>query len=73
MPDELTQVLNNAIKALNYIKADALNSRLFAELCKESNSMSENTLFHTGVRWLLKGKVLKKSFSFAEANTGISM
>ena len=36
MPDELLHVLNNAIKA------NALNSRHFAELCKESDSMFEN-------------------------------
>ena len=42
MPDELSNVLNNAIKIVNFMKANALNSRLFPELCKESDSAFEN-------------------------------
>uniref|UniRef100_A0A0L8FKZ5 DUF4371 domain-containing protein n=1 Tax=Octopus bimaculoides TaxID=37653 RepID=A0A0L8FKZ5_OCTBM len=38
MPDELKNVLNYVITAVNFIKANALNFRLFAELCKESDS-----------------------------------
>ena len=56
MPDELSHILDKLIKTLNFIKAKALNSRLFAELCKESDSVFENFLLHTRVRWLSKGK-----------------
>ena len=37
-PEELKSVLNDVIKAVNFIKANALNSRLFRDLCKESDS-----------------------------------
>ena len=62
MPDELKSVLNNVIKAMNLIKANALNSRLFADLRKENYSDFKTLLLHSHVRWLSKGKVLKKSF-----------
>ena len=62
MPDELSHVLDKEIKTVNFIKANALNSRLFAELCKESDSVFENFLLHTRIRWLSKGKVLKRVF-----------
>lgn len=41
MPDELKNVLNDVIKAVNFIKANALDSHLFAELCKESDPAFE--------------------------------
>ena len=50
IPDKLLYVLNNAIKAVNFIKANALNSHLFTELCKESDFMFKNLLLHTHVR-----------------------
>ena len=62
MPDELLHVLNRTIKAGNFIKANPLNSRIFAELCKKSDSAFEYLLLHTRVRWLSKGKVLKRVF-----------
>ena len=62
MPDELSHVLDKVIKTVNFIKANALNSRLFAELCKESDSVFKDVLLHTRVGWLSKGKVLKKVF-----------
>ena len=62
MPDNLLHVLNNAIKAVNFIKANAVDSRLFAELCKESDSMFKSFLVDTRFRWLSKGKVLKRVF-----------
>ena len=62
MPDELKSILNDVIKAMNLIKANALNSRLFADLHKENYSDFKTLLLHSQVRWLSKGKVLKKSF-----------
>ena len=55
MPDELSYVLDKVIKTVNFIN-------LFAKLCKESDSVFENLLLHTPVRWLSKGKVLKRVF-----------
>ena len=62
MPDKLSCVLTTVIKAVNFIKANALNSRLFQELRKESDSAFQNLLLYTHVRWLSKGKVLKRVF-----------
>src|SRR6218665_372531 len=62
MPDEFKNVLNGVITAVNFIKSNALNSCLFAKLCKESDSEFETLLLHSNVRWLSKGKVLKRVF-----------
>ena len=62
MPEELKSVLNDVIKAVNFIKANALNSRLFRDLCKESDSEFETLLLYSNVRWLSKGKALKRVF-----------
>jgi len=62
LPDQLKNVLDDVVKAVNFIKANALNSRLFAELCKESDSDFVTVLLHSHVRWLSKGKVLKRFF-----------
>ena len=55
MPDKLSCVLTTVIKAVNFIKANDLNSHLFQELCKESDSAFQNLLLYTHVRWLSKG------------------
>ena len=62
LPDQLKNVLDDVVKAVNFIKAIALNSRLYAELCKESDSKFVTVLLHSHVRWLSKGKVLKRVF-----------
>ena len=49
-----------AIITVNFIKASAVNSRLFAKLCKDMNSHDEILLFHTNVRWLSKGNMLAR-------------
>ena len=62
LPDQLKNVLDDVVKAVNFIKANALNSRLFAELCKESDSEFVTLLLHSHMRWLSKGKVFKQVF-----------
>ena len=72
-PDELKIVLNNVIKALNVIEANALNSRLFANLCKESDSKFKILLLHSHVKWLSKEKVLKRVFVLQKKHTNFHM
>ena len=60
--DQLKNALDDVVKAGNLIKANVLNSRLFAELCKKSDYKFVTLLLHSHVRWLSKGKVLKRVF-----------
>lgn len=57
---DLNVVLNDAIRIINFIKCRALNSRLFANLCKDMGADYEQLLLHTEVRWLSKGRALKR-------------
>ena len=50
LPAEMRDVLNVAIKVVSFIKAGALNSRLFKLLCKDMESEHDALLFHTNVR-----------------------
>jgi len=52
MPKTLTDVLTQIVKIVNYIKSNALNSRLFKTLCLEMGSFHESLLLHNEVRWL---------------------
>ena len=62
----MRDVLNMAIKVVNYIKAGALNSRLFKLLCKDMESEHEALLYHTNVRWLSKGNMLGRLYELRE-------
>ncbi|XP_014780087.1 zinc finger BED domain-containing protein 5-like [Octopus bimaculoides] len=52
MPDHLKNVLNDVAKAVNLIKANSLNWRLFADLCKDNGSDFETLLLYSQVTWL---------------------
>jgi len=62
MPKTLTDVLAQIVKIVNYIKSNALNSRLFKTLCLEMGSFHESLLLHTEVRWLSRGKCLQRVY-----------
>ena len=55
---ELNEVLKNG--NVNFIKARALNTRLFHELYKDMGSEFKNLLLHFEVRWLSKEKVVQR-------------
>lgn len=57
---EVHKVLQDVIDVVNFIKTRPLNSRIFTILCNEMGSDHENILYHTEVRWLSCGKVLKR-------------
>ena len=57
LPAEMRDVMNLAIKVINFIKAGALNSRLFKQLCVDMDSEHQALVFHTNVRWLSKGNM----------------
>ncbi|XP_076038996.1 zinc finger BED domain-containing protein 5-like [Oratosquilla oratoria] len=66
LPVEMMDVLKVAIKIVNFVKAGALNSRLFKLLCKDMESKHEALLFHTNVRWLSKGNMLGSLYELRE-------
>ena len=46
MCSELTKVLNEVMSIVNFVKRNALNTRLFSILCKEMDSMHGVLLFY---------------------------
>jgi hypothetical protein len=62
MSTELNNVLSEVVKIVNHVKANALNSRLFAALCDGMGAEHKQLLLHADVRWLSRGKVLSRVF-----------
>jgi len=62
MASELNEVLSQSVKIINYIKNSALNTRLIKALCDEMGCDHQNLLFHSEVRWLSCGEVLKRLY-----------
>lgn len=56
----LKQTLDICLKAVNYIRARPLNSRIFQVLCEEMGKEHVVLLLHTEVRWLSRGRVLQR-------------
>lgn len=66
LPTELKEVLDNTVKMVNFVKSSALNSRLFRLLCSDLDSVHETLLYHTEVRWLSRGSVVKGVFELKD-------
>ena len=63
LSEKLHESLSSVITAVNKIKANALNSRLFHQLCIENDEDFQCLLLHTEVRWLSKGSCLKRFYT----------
>jgi hypothetical protein len=59
----LHETLTEAVKVINFIKSRPLNTRLFHQLCAQLHSEHTALLFHTEIRWLSCGTVLKSCFN----------
>ncbi|KAI6659873.1 SCAN domain-containing protein 3-like [Oopsacas minuta] len=65
----LNVILQEVIKIVNFVKSSALNTRLFRNLCLDMDAAHMNLLYHTEVRWLSKGNVLKRVLALKEETT----
>ncbi|XP_025201853.1 protein FAM200A-like [Melanaphis sacchari] len=63
---ELNSIMNDKVSIVNFVKTHALNSRLFKILCEDMGSNHNTLLFHTDVRWLSRGKVLKRVIKLSD-------
>lgn len=66
MPAELKEVLDEAVKIINYVKSRPLQSRLFKKVCEEMGSQYQSLLMHTEIRWLSRGKALARLYELRE-------
>ncbi|CAH1989553.1 unnamed protein product [Acanthoscelides obtectus] len=64
---ESVHLVHLVIDAVNRIRSNALNTRLFAQLCEENDEHFHQLLLHTEVRWLSKGLCLTRLFALFEA------
>ncbi|CAH1989882.1 unnamed protein product [Acanthoscelides obtectus] len=62
----LHESLHLVIDAVNRIRSNALDTRLFAQLCEENDEHFHQLLLHTEVRWLSKGLCLTRFFALFE-------
>lgn len=55
-------VMKIVVSCVNFIRVHALNHRQFQEFLSELNVAHEDVLYHTEVRWLSRGRVLKRFY-----------
>uniref|UniRef100_A0A8C6SPZ2 Uncharacterized protein n=1 Tax=Neogobius melanostomus TaxID=47308 RepID=A0A8C6SPZ2_9GOBI len=62
MSPELHEAMTISVKAINFIKNSAVNSRCFAKLCEDIEADYVQLLYHSEVRWLSRGLVLNRLY-----------
>ena len=67
LSDRLHCSLQYVITAVNKIRSNALNDRLFRKLCDENDEDFNRLLLHTEVRWLSKGTCLKRFYQLFDS------
>ena len=60
LPLTLKEILSYCVKMVNFIRSRSTNHRLFKALCRELGSDHEVNLYHSEVRWLFRGEILKR-------------
>ena len=64
--NELKEAIDQVVQMVNYIKRRPLQSRLLAKICEEMGEKLKNILLHTKVRWLSRGRVLRRVYELRE-------
>nr|XP_015918222.2 protein ZBED8-like [Parasteatoda tepidariorum] len=67
LSDRLHQSLQYVISAVNKIRCDAFNDRLFRQLCKINDEEFNRLLLHTEIRWLSKGACLNRFWNLFDS------
>ncbi len=60
LPENLNSAMTLVVRAVNFIRGRHLNQRLFQKFCEEVGSEFTVLLYHTQVRWLSRGRVLRR-------------
>ena len=58
LPAQLSACLKQLMKIINFVKASALNTQLFKQLCEDLGSEHTSLLYHTEVVGFLAGMLL---------------
>lgn len=64
--NEFELLLDDVVKMVNYIRANAKKGRMFSELCKDMEANFTKLLLHAEVRWLSRGKILNRVLALRE-------
>ncbi|XP_068213843.1 general transcription factor II-I repeat domain-containing protein 2-like [Palaemon carinicauda] len=63
---KLKHVMDPVVRAVNLIRARGLNHRQFRSFLEDIESNFTDVLYHTNIRWLSMGKVLKRMWDVKE-------
>ncbi|XP_067949860.1 general transcription factor II-I repeat domain-containing protein 2-like [Watersipora subatra] len=60
---QMKEVMDVVVKTVNYIRSRGLNHRQFTSFLADMESEYGELIYHTEVRWLSRGKVLRRFFA----------